>query len=82
MKKKDIALIVVIAVLAGITSLIIARVVFAKPAARAQKVEVVEAISTDFPAPDTRYFNVRSINPTQLIRITENSNQTPFNSTN
>lgn len=82
MKQKDIALIIVAAIFAGIFSLVIARFVFATPTDRQQKVEVVEAISTEFPIPDTKYFNTLSINPTQLIRISENSNNTPFNSTN
>ena len=36
-------------------------------------------LSTDFPHADQRYFNARSINPTQLIQITESTNVTPFN---
>jgi hypothetical protein len=82
MKQKDLAIIIVICVLAGIVSLIVAHLVFATPKDRQQKVEVVEAISTDFPIPDNKYFNTNSINPTQLIRIADNSNQTPFNTTN
>lgn len=82
MKQKDIAVILVVAAVAAVFSLIIGRLVFADPANRQQKAEVVQAITTDFPAPDTKYFNTASINPTQLIRISENSNQTPFNSAN
>lgn len=82
MKQKDIALIIVVAVVAGIVSLVVARFVFATPKDRQQQVEVVEVISTEFPLPDRKYFNERSINPTQLIRIAENSNQQPFNTIN
>jgi len=82
MKQKDIAIIIVVCVLAGIVSLVVAHLVFATPKDRQQKVEVVEAISTEFPIPSTKYFNTNSINPTQLIRIADNSNQTPFNTTN
>lgn len=80
MKQKDLALIVAAAVFAGILSVIMARIIFATPKDRAQKVEVVDVITTDFDAPSNRYFNTASINPTQLIRIAENSNQTPFKS--
>lgn len=81
MKQKDLALIIVIAVVAGIFSVILARLVFATPKDRMQKVEVVDLISTEFPATDSKYFNQASINPTQLIRISENSNQAPFKTT-
>lgn len=81
MKQKDIALIVVIAVLSGIISLVLGRLIFAAPKDRQQKVEVVDAIKTEFPQPDVQYFNAQSINPTQLIRIGENSNAAPFSGT-
>jgi len=78
MKQKDIALIVAIAVVSGIFSLIIGHLVFAAPKNRQQKVEVVDAITTEFTSPDSKYFNSQSINPTQLIRISENLNNAPF----
>ena len=81
MKQKDIALIIAVIAVSGILSLIVGRLVFAAPKDRQQKVEVVEAITTEFSQPDPRYFNTQSINPTQLIRIGEGSNATPFNST-
>ena len=82
MKQKDLVIIIVVVVFAAIFSLVIGKLVFASPKDRLQKVEVVEAITTEFPAPDTKYFNTASINPTLLIRIAENSNQTPFNTNN
>ncbi|HEX8226625.1 MAG TPA: hypothetical protein VF572_02030 [Candidatus Saccharimonadales bacterium] len=81
MKQKDIALIIVAIIVSGILSLVLGRVLFAAPKDRQQKVEVVDAISTDFAQPDNRYFNVQSINPTQLIQIGENTNTAPFNGT-
>ena len=78
MKQKDIALILAIAVCSAILSLIIGRLVFAAPKDRQQKVEVVDKISTEFTIPDSKYFNSKSINPTQLIKIGENVNASPF----
>jgi hypothetical protein len=79
MKQKDIVLIIVVAAVSGIISLVVGHLVFAAPKDRQQKVEVVDAITTDFAAPDSKYFNSKSINPTQLISIGENANTTPFN---
>jgi hypothetical protein len=81
MKQKDIALILAVVIASGIISLVIGRLVFAAPKNRQQKVEVVDVISTEFSQPDSKYFNAQSLNPTQLIRISENSNATPFNGT-
>ncbi len=81
MKQKDLAMIIVIAVVSGIFSLILGHVIFATPKSRQQKVEVVEAISTEFTAPSSQYFNTNSINPTQLIQISENVNNAPFSTT-
>ena len=78
MKRKDIVLILAIAVVSGIFSLILGHLVFASPQNRQQKVEVVDAISTDFTSPDSKYFNTQSINPTQLIQISNNVNNAPF----
>ena len=78
MKQKDIALILVVVVMSGVLSLFVARLLFTPPKNRQQKVEVVDAITTDFLHPDSQYFNATSINPTQLIRISENANPAPF----
>lgn len=78
MKQKDIPLIIAVVVASAILSFVVGRLVFAAPKDRQQKVEVVTAITTDFEKPDNRYFNTRSINPTQLIRVTENINLKPF----
>jgi hypothetical protein len=79
MKQKDMSLIIAVVVVSAILSFILGHLVFAAPKNRQQKVEIVDAISTDFPRPDSRYFNSESINPTQLIRIAENANLRPFN---
>lgn len=79
MKQKDLALILVVVIASGIISFVVGRLVFASPKNRQQSVEVVDPITTAFPLPDNKYFNGSSINPTQLISITENSNSAPFN---
>ena len=78
MKQKDIALIIIVAAISGFASLFISRLVFAKPAAREQKVEIVDAISSEFPKPSEKYFNNTSINAARLIIVTDNNNPNPF----
>lgn len=81
MKQKDIALIVVIAVISGVISLFLSKVIFVTPANRQQQVKTVQSITTSFALPSTKYFNSQSIDPTQLITIGSSSNPTPFNGT-
>lgn len=78
MKQKDIALIIVVAFMSGVVSFLASRWIFARPADRQQKAEVVEVITSDFPLPDSKYFNANSIDPTQLIQIGNSSNPNPF----
>ena len=80
MKQKDVALIIVIAALSGIVSFVASGYVFGKPADRQQKAEVVDVISSDFSLPSSKYFNVNSVDPTQLIQIGNSNNPNPFNS--
>jgi hypothetical protein len=79
MKQKDVALILVIAFVSAVVSLFVSRFIFASPANRQQKVDVVEAINSNFPQPDSQYFNSNSIDPTQLIQIGNTTNPNPFN---
>lgn len=81
MKQKDIALIIGAIAISAILSFIISSKFLVAPAKRQQQVEVVPAISAQFTIPGQRDFNDQSINPTQLIVIGDNSNQTPFNQT-
>ncbi len=78
MKQKDIALIIVVVFIAGIISYFVSSAFISKPQNRQTKVEVVEAISSEFPKADTRYFNSNSINPTQNIQIGNQNNTQPF----
>ena len=79
MKKKDLTLILVIAVIAGVLSFLLSRLVFGNPQSRTTLVEVVEPISAEFKSPDQKIFNQDAINPTRLIKIGgEPQNQNPF----
>jgi hypothetical protein len=78
-KQKDIALIVAVSFFSAIASFVVTQFVFASPSNRQQKVEVVPVITASFPVPDSRYFNSKSVNPTQLIQIGNNNNTNPFN---
>jgi hypothetical protein len=69
MKQKDIGLILVVIILSAAMSLIISKLTFGRPQARQEKVEVVEAIDSNFGPPNKKYFNNDSINPTVLIEI-------------
>lgn len=80
MKSKDIYLVVVVGIASAVLALVISNLLFS-PKKHLQTAEVVEPISSDFTTPDKKYFNEQSIDPTQIIRIGDNSNQTPFNQT-
>jgi hypothetical protein len=79
MKQKDIALIIVVVAISAVASFFLSKLLFTSQKERSQKVEVVDVITPEFTMPDSKYFNERSINPTQLIRIGETTNPTPFN---
>jgi hypothetical protein len=78
MKQKDLALIIVMVFIGAVFGVIASRLLFSQKA-KEQTVEVVEPISSDFPAPPSKYFNENSINPTQQIEIGGSTNPTPFN---
>ena len=78
MKHKDIALLVVVAFLAGVISLVLTRAIFVTENSRNMTAEIVEPISSQFSEPDKSVFNERAINPTQLIQIGDGNNSDPF----
>ena len=80
MKQKDIALIIVIIFVSALVSWFVSNAIFASPKDRQQEVEVVQPITTDFPQPDTHYFNNTAIDPTRTITIGQNNNSDPFSS--
>jgi hypothetical protein len=78
MKQKDIATVIVIAAISAVVSFVVSGKIFVTPANRQQKVEVVDAIDSNFQAPSSKYFNNDSIDPAQLVQIASNNNQNPF----
>lgn len=82
MKQKDIALIAIIVFVSGFLSFFVSRYLLVPSSQRTAQVEVVEPIVADFVEPDPRYFNDKSINPTQTIEIGGSGNKTPFESDN
>jgi len=78
-KQKDLALIIVIAVVSGVVSFFVSNKIFVTPANRQQQVDVVDKINPSFQTPSTKYFNSSSIDPTQESQIGNNDNQNPFN---
>lgn len=81
MKQNDIILIVVMVFIGGVLSFFISNTLISSPNKRKEKVETVQAISSDFkqPAKDDKYFNSNAFDPTQLIQIGNNNNNKPFN---
>jgi flagellar basal body-associated protein FliL len=80
MKQKDIVLIIVVAFVSAVAALVLSNFLFGSPSRSQQKAEVVDPITANFQAPDRRYFNKDSIDPTQTITIGNGqTNQTPFN---
>ncbi|HEU4914125.1 MAG TPA: hypothetical protein VFT16_01840 [Candidatus Saccharimonadales bacterium] len=78
MKQKDVAMIIIVVFVSGVLSFVLSDMLFGKPADRQQKAEVVDVITSDFPLPSEKYFNVNSIDPTQLIEIGDSNNPNPF----
>lgn len=78
MKQKDWILILVVVFISGIFSFFLSGLLFGNSKNAHQQVEVVEKINASFPQPDPKYFNSQSIDPTQLIRIGDNTNDKPF----
>lgn len=78
MKQKDIALIIVIAFIAAVMSYFLSNMLFGSGHAK-QQAEVVQPIVSDFPEPDSRYFNKDAFDPTKLIKIGDETNSNPFN---
>lgn len=81
MKQKDILLIAVIALFSAVLSFFISDRIFVTPTNRQQKVEVVDVLNSQFKIPDKKYFNDKSVNPTQLVTIGNQNNQNPFSGT-
>lgn len=80
MKQKDFAIIGLVAVISAVMSIILSGIFFSTPEDRSQKVEVADPISTTFQTPDSRYFNSKSVNPSQSVNTGTDKNSNPFGS--
>jgi flagellar basal body-associated protein FliL len=78
MKKKDISIIVVVAIVSAVISFFLSSVFISSASDRKQSVEVAPPIVAEFTEPDDRYFNQNSMNPTQTIVISPETNPNPF----
>jgi hypothetical protein len=81
MKQKDIALIIIISFVSGVVSFVTSNFLFVSQSNRQQSVVVVDAISTTFMMPDTKFFNAESVNPAKSIQVGTSNNTNPFNGT-
>ena len=79
MKQKDIIVIVIVSVIAGIFGFIIANALFGGAKAYNLTAPRLSAVTSESNPPSTTYFNSSSINPTKDITIGDTSNSQPFN---
>lgn len=82
MKRKDLLTVLVIAIVAGLFSLIIASLVFS-PKRLSTKVPVVDSIDKTFPdikndPSYTSFLNPNALDLTQPVQIGNNQNKAPF----
>lgn len=80
MKQKDVALLVVVAIISGVFSFAITQFLFPSSKTRNLSIEKVETISSEFkqPTQNDPVFNKDAINPTQLIQIGDSNRPNPF----
>ena len=78
MKQKDIAIVLLFAVIGGVISYFTADKIFVSDSISEQKSPVVMPVMFEFKIPDERFFNVDSLNPARDASL-DATNQTPFN---
>jgi len=83
MKRRDLGLLVMVAIVAAIFSYILSGAIFSSPKKSPVSVPVITPISASFAdvKNDSNYktiFNSGALNPTQLIRIGGQTNKSPF----
>jgi hypothetical protein len=81
MKRNDVLLIAVIAIVAGVFSFVVANFFFGGAKAYKLTAPVIEPISQQFTLPDQTVFNNKALNPTKNITIGDSTNNTPFKTT-
>lgn len=77
-QRKDMMLIVVVAIFAAVFSVIISKIFFTSSSQRNLTAETVQPITANFQQPDPAVFNSQAIDPTKLIQIGESNNPQPF----
>lgn len=83
MKQKDIALIIIVTGVSLVFAIFASNFLLSSTGGYEQEAEVVDSISSQFQLPDSDYYNDQSINPTQIIRISDGDNKQLFdNATN
>ena len=82
MKQKDWALIAIVVFISGVFSFVLSNFLFGGTKNRQESVEVVQVITPELTPVNEKYFNDKSNNPTQLIKIGNNNNKNPFKSSN
>ncbi len=78
MRRKDIMVIVIVAVFAAVFSVVISKIFFTSASQRNLTAETVQPINADFQTPDPAVFNNNAIDPTKLIQIGDTTNPQPF----
>ena len=78
MKQKDLALIIVIGFFSLVAGLLLSNLLLNTEQDQKLQTVVVKPITTDFDDEDKPYFGPDATNPTQTIKINENSNEQPF----
>lgn len=78
MKKKDLGVIAVVVIVSAVVSYFLSSAFISSADDRKQSVEIVEPIVSEFVETDDRYFNQTSVNPTQTIIISPETNPNPF----
>lgn len=78
MKQKDILLIAVIAIVAGLFSFLVANFFFGGTKAYKLTAPTIDKISQAFTLPDNTVYNKTALNPTKDITIGDTTNTTPF----
>jgi len=84
MKRKDVTVLIVAAVITGVFSLVLTSMVFKVPVNHNLKVTTAQSISTNFPDinNDPAYnaiFNKNALDPAQPLQVGGQPNTTPFN---
>jgi len=79
MKQKDIILFVVIGFFSFVVALLLSSALLNTEQNKKLDSAVVTPITTEFDDQDKPYFGEDATNPTQTIKINENSNEQPFN---